>query len=103
MGGIVGTGPASLRLRRDKSGAEWVCVRSAWSGGIRPGGAADLASPGRPGGWWTRMSTLLILGIQGAADAEAGFVEDVGVDLGGGDVGVTQQLLNGPQVVVVFE
>ena len=35
------------------------------------------------------MSTLLILGIQGAADAEAGFVEDVGVDLGGGDVSVT--------------
>ena len=33
------------------------------------------------------MSTLLILGIQGAADAEAGLVEDVGVDLGGGDVG----------------
>ena len=49
------------------------------------------------------MSTLLILGIQGAADAEAGLVEDVGVDLGGGDVGVTQQLLDGPQVVVVFK
>ena len=34
------------------------------------------------------MSTLLILGIQGTADAEAGFVEDVGVDLGGGDIGM---------------
>ena len=59
--------------------------------------------PGMSIGWWTRMSTLLILGIQGAADAEAGLVEDVGVDLGGGDVGVTQQLLDGPQVVVVFK
>jgi hypothetical protein len=35
------------------------------------------------------MSTLLISGIEWAADAEAGFVEDVGVDLGGGDVSVT--------------
>ena len=31
----------------------------------------------------------LFSGIEWAADAEAGFVEDVGVDLGGGDVSVT--------------
>ena len=33
--------------------------------------------------------------IKRAADAEIGFVENLGVDHGGGDVGVTQKFLNG--------
>ena len=42
-------------------------------------------------------------GIERAADAEAGFVEDVGVDLGGGEVGVAEEFLDGAEIVVVFE
>ena len=37
----------------------------------------------------------LLSEIKRAADADAGFVENVGVDLGGGDVGVTEEFLNG--------
>ena len=59
--------------------------------------------PGVPVAGGHECPPTLFSGIEWAADAEAGFVEDVGVDLGGGDVGVTQQLLDGPQVVVVFE
>src|SRR5690606_17375276 len=43
------------------------------------------------------------LAIQRAADAVAAAVEDVGVDLGGGDVLVAEQFLDGAQVVAVLE
>jgi hypothetical protein len=44
-----------------------------------------------------------VSGIKGASDVEAGLVEDVGVDLGGGDILVTEQFLDGPDVVMVFQ
>src|SRR5690606_1490975 len=45
----------------------------------------------------------ILLTIQRAADVVAAAVEDVGVDLGGGDVLVAEQLLDGAQVVAVLE
>ena len=41
--------------------------------------------------------------VQGAADAAAAAVEDMGVDHGGADVAVTQELLNRADVVAVFQ
>ena len=41
--------------------------------------------------------------VEGAADAEAASVEDVGVDHGGGDVGVAEELLDGADVVAALE
>lgn len=41
--------------------------------------------------------------VEGAADAEGAAVEDVGVDHGGGDVAVAEQLLDGADVVAGFE
>lgn len=40
--------------------------------------------------------------VKRAADAEAGLVEDVGVDPGGGEAGVAQELLDSPEIVVAF-
>jgi len=37
--------------------------------------------------------------VEGAADGEGAAVEDVGVDHGGGDVAVAQELLDGANVV----
>jgi hypothetical protein len=42
-------------------------------------------------------------GVEGAADAERAAVEDVGVDHGGGDVAVTEELLDGAYVVAGFK
>ena len=60
--------------------------------------------------WGAREETIFFLlplaqsksGIERAADAEAGFVEDVGVDLGGVEVGVAEEFLDGAEIVVVF-
>jgi len=41
--------------------------------------------------------------IQRAADAEAGFVEDVSVNHGRGDVFVSEEFLNGADVLAVFK
>jgi hypothetical protein len=41
--------------------------------------------------------------VEGAADAEAAAIEDVGVDHGGADVGMTEQLLDRADVVAPFE
>src|SRR5688500_13798559 len=51
-------------------------------------------------GWRMRSSE----GFQGAADASAaGGVEDVGVDHGGLEVGVAEELLDGADVVAILE
>src|SRR5690606_41652080 len=44
----------------------------------------------------------ILLTIQRAADSVAAAVEDVGIDLGSGDVLVAEQLLDGAQVVAVL-
>ena len=41
--------------------------------------------------------------IEGTLDAEGAAVEDVGVDLGGADVGMAEQLLDGADVVAALE
>src|SRR3954471_11525386 len=41
--------------------------------------------------------------IERACYAQAGFLEDVGVDLGGGDVGVAEEFLDGADVVAGLE
>jgi hypothetical protein len=41
--------------------------------------------------------------VQRTADASGTSVEDVGVDHGGADVLVAEQLLDGPDIVAVFE
>ena len=66
--------------------------------------------------WGAREETIFFLlplaqsksGIERAADAEAGFVEDVGVEVdvgwmwGDGEVGVAEEFLDGAEIVVVF-
>ena len=42
-------------------------------------------------------------GVQRTGDAEAGFLHDVSVDLGGGDVGVTEKFLDGADIVARFK
>ena len=54
-------------------------------------------------GGWTGVSALPRSGIEWAADAEAGFVQDMKVDLGGGEVAVSKEFLDGSEVVVVFQ
>ena len=41
--------------------------------------------------------------VQGAGDAEAGFLEDMGVNLGGGNVGVAEEFLDGADIVARLE
>jgi hypothetical protein len=41
--------------------------------------------------------------VEGALDAEGASVEDVGVDHGGGDVAVAEELLDGADVVAGFQ
>ena len=66
--------------------------------------------------WGATVGTVFFLlsparsksGIERAADAEAGFVEDVGVEVdvgwmwGDGEVGVAEEFLDGAEIVVVF-
>ncbi len=40
--------------------------------------------------------------IEWAADTATGAVDDMGIDFCGADVGVTEELLNGSEVVVTF-
>ena len=42
-------------------------------------------------------------GIQGTANAETGFVEDVGVNRRRGDIFVSEKFLDGADVVTIFE
>ena len=51
---------------------------------------------------WSR-DILKSSGVEWAFDAEAGFGEDVGVDLGGGNVGVAEEFLDGANIVAGFE
>jgi len=57
--------------------------------GSGPLGSPIWRHPGVPVAGGQECPPSLFSGIEWAADAEAGFVEDVGVDLGGGDVSVT--------------
>ena len=43
------------------------------------------------------------IGVQGTADTSTAPVEDVGVDHGGGDVAVAEELLDGSDVVAALE
>ena len=50
-----------------------------------------------------RCGVVVELAIQGAADGRGAGVRDVDVDHGGGHVTVAEQLLDGADVVAVFE
>jgi hypothetical protein len=41
--------------------------------------------------------------IEGTSDTAAGFREDVGIDLGGGNLGVAEEFLDGADIVAGFE
>jgi hypothetical protein len=53
-------------------------------------------------GMWVRLIMDAGL-VEGAADGEGATIEDVGVDHGGGDVAVTEELLDGADVVARLE
>ena len=67
---------ANAGKRRDRSGAEEACV------------CYSEVRVGLPRRTLDGIRPTVVSGIEWAADAEAWFVEDVGVDLGGADVGV---------------
>lgn len=52
---------------------------------------------------WRMESAATVSGIKRASDAEAGCVQDMGVDPGGGDILVAREFLDAADVVVVFE
>jgi hypothetical protein len=53
---------------------------------------------GGRGGWGQEEGV-----VEGALDGEAASVQDVGVDHGGADVAVAEELLDGADVVAAFE
>ena len=63
------------------------------------GGLRKVAAMRR--GWWKILRGLWKIGR--GADVGAWFVEGVGLDHGGFDIGVTQEFLHGADGITVFE